>query len=102
MKFSLNLNIPQLLQPNIRRVKTTDFETYIKSLSEVVEKYSYNRAIGLDVVTEGVPELGDMGMKATTSAKDRKRLNKKAGALSEVPSAFFDESFKYYLYNFIV
>lgn len=88
------MNIPQLLQPNIRRVKTADFETYIKSLSEVIDRYSSNRAIGLAVVTTGIPELGDLGMKATTSAKDRKRFKNKAGPLADVPPVFFDEAFK--------
>lgn len=62
-------------------------------IGDVVDKYSSNRALGLGTVTTGTPELGDLGMKAATSARDRKRYKSKVGQLSDVPTVFFDESF---------
>ncbi|TPX64370.1 hypothetical protein SpCBS45565_g05926 [Spizellomyces sp. 'palustris'] len=44
----------------IRKVQTSEFDPYIKSLADVFGKYQLNRAVGLATATEGMPMLGSV------------------------------------------
>ncbi|KAJ3218840.1 hypothetical protein HDU67_003795 [Dinochytrium kinnereticum] len=50
-------NLAPIPQSAIKKIRTSEFDPYIKSLGEVFDKYHYNRAIGLSVAVEGTPTL---------------------------------------------
>ncbi|KAJ3080696.1 hypothetical protein HK102_002878, partial [Quaeritorhiza haematococci] len=51
-------SVPVVPQTVIRKVRSPEFEAYLKSLADVFDRYQYNRAVGLAAATEGTPILG--------------------------------------------
>ncbi|KAJ3333446.1 hypothetical protein HDU76_008068 [Blyttiomyces sp. JEL0837] len=50
-------SLPPIPPTAIKKIRTSDFDPYIKALSDVFDKFQYNRAIGLSAATEGTPLL---------------------------------------------
>ncbi|KAJ3102306.1 hypothetical protein HDU97_000663 [Phlyctochytrium planicorne] len=50
-------NLQPIPQSVIKKIRTSEFDPYIKSLGEVFDKYHFNRAIGLAAAIEGTPTL---------------------------------------------
>ncbi|TPX53415.1 hypothetical protein SeMB42_g00804 [Synchytrium endobioticum] len=46
----------------IRKVRTPEFDPYLKYLAQVFDKYQYHRAIGLESAVEGIPTLGSSAL----------------------------------------
>ncbi|KAJ3178270.1 hypothetical protein HDU85_005267 [Gaertneriomyces sp. JEL0708] len=53
-------NLPIIPPTPIRKVATSEFEPYMKSLGDVYARYQLNRVVGLATATEGTPILATM------------------------------------------
>ncbi|KAI8924687.1 hypothetical protein BC831DRAFT_464348 [Entophlyctis helioformis] len=49
--------LPAIPPTPIRKVRASEFDPYLRSLADVIDKYQLNRALGL-AATEGIPQLG--------------------------------------------
>ncbi|KAJ3158393.1 hypothetical protein HDU86_002859 [Geranomyces michiganensis] len=70
---------PPAVATNIRKVQNTEFDPYIKSLSEVYGKYQLNRALGLSNATEGTPMLGFGGEAPSPSFANLEEITLRLG-----------------------
>ncbi|KAI9359276.1 Vps54-like protein-domain-containing protein [Zopfochytrium polystomum] len=114
-------SLPSIPVTPIKKVRTSDFDPFVKSLAEVFDKYQYNRAIGVSAATEGTPTLASFEERESPSftnlveltnrlivndeTSTRKKnsgltvsqrtrlLSAHAPPLETVPSVFFDPSF---------
>ncbi|KAI8910410.1 Vps54-like protein-domain-containing protein [Gorgonomyces haynaldii] len=50
-------NIVAAPPTQFRRIRNTEFEAYVKSLTDVIDKYQLNKALGTGAM-EGIPQLG--------------------------------------------
>jgi hypothetical protein len=113
-------SIPQVPSTGIKKVRAPEFDPYIKTLSEVFDKYQYHRAMGLSAAMEGAPSLSNVEdieseslanlFEVTTgilaSQEDNAKKNQgyssqrartislHAPPLDTVPSVFFDPNFQ--------
>ncbi|KAJ3416012.1 hypothetical protein HDV05_003609 [Chytridiales sp. JEL 0842] len=114
-------SIPPVPPTIIKKVRVSEFDPYIKTLSEVFDKYQYNRAMGLQAAMEGAPTLSnledvesdslinlfDVTTKILTSQEENlkkhhqlsssqraRMISIHAPPLDTVPSVFFDPNFK--------
>jgi hypothetical protein len=113
-------NLPTVPPTVIKRVRTSEFDPYIKSLTDVFDKYQLNRVMGLQAAMEGSPLLTNepdpdsdafegladqlsrliladetrkkksLGM---TSSQRTRMLSMNAPPLDTVPSVFFQSDF---------
>ncbi|KAJ3158464.1 hypothetical protein HK101_001317, partial [Irineochytrium annulatum] len=98
----------------IKKVRTSEFDGYIKNLSDVFDKYQYSRAIGIPAATEGAPRLTASAddnaeslaslleltshlledpIRKKTQGKRGKMLSINAPPLTTVPATFLEPSF---------
>ncbi|KAJ3100087.1 hypothetical protein HDU96_010471 [Phlyctochytrium bullatum] len=54
-------SLPPIPQTVIKRIRTSEFDSYIKTLGEVFDRYHYHRAIGVATAIEGTPLLSNTG-----------------------------------------
>ncbi|KAJ1531168.1 hypothetical protein HK096_007896, partial [Nowakowskiella sp. JEL0078] len=110
-------SIPVVPPSFIKKVKDLEFDPYRKLLSDVYDKYQYNRALGLSLALEGMPVLSveeeseantfakleeiteKLGIGGSSWKQKDKRYRIKlqsnnAPDLDTVPKVFFDSDFQ--------
>ncbi|RKO92475.1 Vps54-like protein-domain-containing protein [Blyttiomyces helicus] len=71
--------LPQVNPTQIRKVRTAEFDTYLKTLADVFDRYQFNRAVGLAAATEGTPLLSQADATVTPSTLDMDELTMRLG-----------------------
>nr|KAJ3421355.1 hypothetical protein HK105_003773 [Polyrhizophydium stewartii] len=111
--------LPVVPPTAIRKVRAAEFDPYLKTLADVIDKHQLNRALGM-AATEGIPQLGassdsldlasvglpefeDLtarvlgaaagGPKGISKMQRTRMLSANAPPLSSVPSIFLDKDF---------